>query len=488
MTKNIIKNVLGQFTLEQDSTLKFSNASGDFNPLHIDPVRARRYQFGSTVIHGVCGTFKAIDCLLELIDREISIESIEALYNKPIRHGDVVEVVGYVPESGQGNVKLELYCNGKRSQIIKLNIIHASFSQPEVKENKVGDESQGFSCPDMQFEESLEMSADVPLYWDGQLMAELFPNVSEYLPNYQACILLGLTNIVGMKCPGLNSVFGGFKVSFVQNVAEFLPSLHFSISHSDHRFSRIIMTIEHSMAQGEIEALFRAKPIQQPTFKDIKSLVSPDQFSNQTALIVGGSRGIGEITTKLIAAGGGKTILSYARGKDDAQRVVSDIRSNGGCCEAMHFDVLDAESDILKKVGNQKISHIYYFASPLIERSDAVLWNDNLYRKFCDFYLAGLTTLLEKFLVDPDYRKIGIDIFIPSTIFLEDPPDGFGEYVAAKAAVEAFAMQFGKKYQAWRIATPRLPRVLTDQTASVEKDSPMKTAEIVLKNLNKLYC
>jgi acyl dehydratase len=58
-------NRLGSFTITPQESLDFAHASRDFNPLHLDAVAARRTRFGQTLIHGVCGTIKALDLLLE---------------------------------------------------------------------------------------------------------------------------------------------------------------------------------------------------------------------------------------------------------------------------------------------------------------------------------------------------------------------------------------------------------------------------------------
>lgn len=54
---------LGSFSITPAESRDFARASGDFNPLHLDPVAARRTRFGQTLIHGECGTVKALDLL-----------------------------------------------------------------------------------------------------------------------------------------------------------------------------------------------------------------------------------------------------------------------------------------------------------------------------------------------------------------------------------------------------------------------------------------
>jgi len=59
------------------------------------------------------------------------------------------------------------------------------------------------------------------------------------------------------------------------------------------------------------------------------------EFAGQRALIVGGSRGLGELTAKIIAAGGGHTIITYSVGKEDAERVAAEIEGFGATCDVL---------------------------------------------------------------------------------------------------------------------------------------------------------
>ncbi|MFV0277947.1 MAG: MaoC family dehydratase, partial [Parahaliea sp.] len=83
---------VGRFSISQDFTREFAAASGDYNPLHVDPLVARRYQYGSTVIHGICGLLKALELLLASLQPGQALTQLQAQFRKPIRHGDTVEV------------------------------------------------------------------------------------------------------------------------------------------------------------------------------------------------------------------------------------------------------------------------------------------------------------------------------------------------------------------------------------------------------------
>lgn len=64
---------------------------------------------------------------------------------------------------------------------------------------------------------------------------------------------------------------------------------------------------------------------------------------NKIAFVTGGSRGIGAAIAKRLAKSGVTVALTYNRSKEQAEQVVSDIKSNGGQAVAIHADANDAE-------------------------------------------------------------------------------------------------------------------------------------------------
>jgi 3-oxoacyl-[acyl-carrier protein] reductase len=60
---------------------------------------------------------------------------------------------------------------------------------------------------------------------------------------------------------------------------------------------------------------------------------------NKTALVTGASRGIGRATASALAAAGAQVLVHYGRSAQDAESLVTDIRSKGGRANAIRADL-----------------------------------------------------------------------------------------------------------------------------------------------------
>ncbi len=467
--------VLDNFTISADASARFARLSGDFNPLHLDPVAARRTQFGHTLIHGVCGTLRAIDLWLARNPGCAALTRLQVRYAKPITQGQDITLLA----AGDANkARLELHVAGARCQMIEIEysttdsgpVLAPQFS-PAV------DRPPACLAPDITTCAGLAAAAD--LSWDETLAAQLYPHASSELPARQLASILATTRIVGMQCPGLHSVYSNLELEFIEaGDGASNSQLHYSVGTADARFNRVVMGVCNAYVQGSIEAFFRAVPADQSAMADVVAALPADAFAGQRALLVGASRGLGEVMAKVLAAGGAQVTLTYARGRDDAERVAADIATERARPVVLHHDVLsgDIGDDLAAALAD--ITHVYYLASPVIDKGESGRWNGELYANFCRFYIDGLAALLEHTRKAVG-RERAMHLFIPSSVFLDGDIKGFDEYIAAKHAAEAYAERFIRANSNWQLAAPRLPRLRTDQTSGVDDSGPGETLGVV---------
>ena len=312
---------------------------------------------------------------------------------------------------------------------------------------------------------------------DSAAAAALFPHLTRCLAPRQLAILLGTTRLVGMECPGLRSLYS--ELSLASCDGQTGNSLNYRVTEYDRRFGMVLMQVAAPGLAGTIKAFVRPEPQAQAGYRKLKELVRCDEFSGQRALVIGGSRGLGEVTAKLLAAGAAAVKLTYHQGAEDAQRVVEEIVSGGGLAESFQYDVLNSGPDFLKgALQNWVPTHLYYFATPFIFCGTAERFSPELFDKFCAYYVRGWLATLTPL------RQLGLqNAFYPSSVAIDELPWGMAEYAAAKGAGEMLCRYLEKAERGLVIHRPRFPRLETDQTASILSGSSHDPVPVLLQHL-----
>jgi NAD(P)-dependent dehydrogenase (short-subunit alcohol dehydrogenase family) len=196
--------------------------------------------------------------------------------------------------------------------------------------------------------------------------------------------------------------------------------------------------------------------------QDLADLIEPGEFSGTAALIIGGSRGLGEVTAKLLAAGGARVAISYRVGGAEAEAVAHEIGSSGGKCETLAYDAsLPAEPQLAGLAAAP--THAYYFATPKIFGAQSALFARARLDAFLSVYVEGFLNLAEALRA----RRRDVSLFYPSSVAVAERPRGMLEYAMAKAAGETLCTEINQALRPLHVTVDRLPRLLTDQTASV---------------------
>jgi len=73
-----------------------------------------------------------------------------------------------------------------------------------------------------------------------------------------------------------------------------------------------------------------------------------------------------------------------------------------------------------------------------------------------------------------------IKVFFPSSVFVSERPKGLAEYAMAKAAAEVLIEEINRSFKKVFVLSKRLPRLTTDQTATVLKTPKEPNLETLL--------
>ncbi|MHC4470414.1 MAG: SDR family NAD(P)-dependent oxidoreductase [Planctomycetota bacterium] len=461
-----------RFTM--DDQRAFAALSGDWNPIHVDEVAARRLLFGEPIVHGIHPVLWALDRLVEEDDRVRSLLAIEAFFRAPIRLGEKVTLQRGVRADGGESLKIQTKEETATEVALRPGRDALPWeldSAPFPRSGPLADDPETLG----------DRSGNLALSLPGSELESLFPALARGFARDRIAVLLALTRLVGMECPGERSLFSHMKLLFEDAASEPETGLAWEVRSWHPRMRRLDIALTAGGASGSIRCFVRPAPTMQPSVAEIAHLVEPGEFAEQSAMVIGGSRGLGEVTAKLIAAGGGEVALSYHRGAEDAEAIVREIEAHGGRATAFHYDLAVA-GDIAVDLA-APITHLYHFAAPRIRSGPPDGFDGKLYERYLRFFAAGLR---ETFFRTRGVAASNLVFVNPSTVFLDEPEPGFEEYAAAKAAAEAVVDGLRSRFPQVRFMNARLPRVETDQAQSLLAVPTRDPVEVMLDELRRL--
>lgn len=476
------------FSIAAAQSLDFARLSGDFNPLHVDPVAARRLQFGGTVCHGVHLVLKSLDLAVAAGRLALArLQGLQVVFQLPALTGQRVELA--VVEQGsrlrlqgsrEGRVLFTATLALGDAQVPPAAAAAPAFApglQPVARAFSAGLAGDAQQAP---------LSGDLPTGMDGALFEALFPALARDASGpLTAAELMATTRVVGMECPGLHSVYCELKLA--RAAAAGPAGLHWAVQKADARFDKVRIGVQGQAWAGTLEAIFRDAPVLQPTLAELRTRVQPRRFAGQRALVVGGTRGLGEVVAKMLLCGGADVTITYAHGQADAQAIATEAAALGLPCAVRHLDVTaPPDAACLAAPAAGAFTHLYYFATPAITKGQPQQWSEALFARYQQFYVGGFMQLCQGLLAAGAADAAGLRVLVPSSVFVDQPVRGFAEYGAAKAAGEAAAahLALGGRVQ---VLMPRLPRLRTDQNSDPgdpEVQDPVPVMDRVLRELD----
>ena len=426
----------------------FSDFSGDINPIHLSKEYSRKTPPGEPIVHGINAFLWALECCVASGKPIYQIANVKFL--QPIYLEEEVCCFFYPQER-----KLEVASN----DIIFINIFFEE-KLLNTKKKSYEKKPKKLEITEHDIQEIVTMKKsneliDFPYSANSKLVKKLYPNLHKSVGSALICEIACLSSIVGMQLPGLHSIFVSFKINLdhaVNNQHDFIR-----IIKADERFNIVDLEVISENISSIIRAIVRPKPIENLSIQALETLLEDEEKINKRILVIGGTRGIGNIVVKILSLLGCNLTFTYASGFEEALKLKEDMSKFGKDIDFVKFDINCESSSLLF---NCKPEYIFYFPTPKIFVKRTKEFEAELYKKFHFFYVESFKNIFD---MSKENNVKGI--FYPSSIALEENAKDMIEYVKAKKDGEIICKELNRK-STLKILVKRLPRILTDQTAT----------------------
>ncbi len=438
----------------------FAAVSGDRNPMHMDPIAARRTQAGFPVVHGVHTLLWALESLAAGGRLDQTLTRLKVRFLKWVYIDDEAVLTAT-------DKSLQVEVQGL--PVLSADLIFGTPAAPGASVAPSPAEPLKAAL-DLSFAE-MDKRKGHAYVAPGSSVEALFPHLTRLFGSTIAEIA-ACSYIIGMEAPGLHSMFSKLDLTLTPVPDDARTALAYEVTYHDERFRKARIGVTGRGISGTLDAFVRTPPVAQAGLAELADAVTPGEFAGMRALVVGGSRGLGELTAKLIALGGGHPTLTYALGKADAEKVLAEIKADGAEADAIQYDIRQAPA---AQLGSQAYTHLFYFATNTIFRPKAALVSAPVLTDAVAFYLVGFHDLAAYLA-----QQGPLVANYPSTVYVEERPAGLTEYAMIKSAGEQMCRDMNEHTPNLRIVISRLPRLPTDQTAGVIPERDLSAADVLL--------
>jgi acyl dehydratase len=105
----------------------YAGASGDFNPIHIDPEAAKAVGLGGNILQGLCTLGWAVEALAVYMKDPGKVRRVRVRFSKPVRPEDTITFQGKVTSVQDGRLTAEISATNQRGEdVLKGAVVEAS--------------------------------------------------------------------------------------------------------------------------------------------------------------------------------------------------------------------------------------------------------------------------------------------------------------------------------------------------------------------------
>lgn len=450
----------------------FALASHDVNPLHLSEGYARATPFGDTVVYGSLG---ALACLAAFRPPEgMAVEDLQADFRRPLQAGVPYRIAWISPDSDRAAADM----TDGSTLLIRL----ALKFRPGVAERWSWTTAPEMRKAAARLEEAdlqpgLELSGPYlpPLTAYRTLLDGMGVDRAAWGDNTLVALLLA-SYITGMELPGERAMFFRLKARFAAGggAAPFArpPRFHAGLTGYDERLGLVKsgFTLAEAgsagprdLVAGELQAFLRpARPVQ--SFDEPLPERLSGAWNGKTALVVGGSRGLGAAFGKSLAAAGAHVICTYARSREDALHLAAAAAGLPGRIVLEQGDSSSLEwcLQIRRRLldPGAGLDLLVCSAAPSLH---ALKLEPAQAGRIDEFIRTGIRMVAHPLAawLEPLARASGTLLLVSSSA-VEEPVAAWPHYVALKAAAEGLARVAALQYPQIRVVIARPGKILTD--------------------------
>jgi acyl dehydratase len=105
---------------------QYAEASGDFNPIHLDDKYARQAGLGGLIAHGMLTMAQMEAMLLDWIGHEGLLTKINVRFEHVVRPGDTITFTGLVRARAENTLVCDLAAENQRTEKVMTGIAHVT--------------------------------------------------------------------------------------------------------------------------------------------------------------------------------------------------------------------------------------------------------------------------------------------------------------------------------------------------------------------------
>tara|TARA_B100001564_G_C20648383_1_gene675604 strand:- start:23 stop:1483 length:1461 start_codon:yes stop_codon:yes gene_type:complete len=447
---------------------KFAKISKDFNPIHCNNIESRKSIFGGEIVHGVNILLTALNFLYK--NKKIEKPSqISCDFLKPLFLNQKTDFYLNLKDRNA----LEILVKSKNLLTSKFTIILKKINIERLNKKNLSAKTinQINKINTNRIIDNKCLINNKNKYYQVNLknfnLSKSFSNINYKFNTQEIKEILCLSYFVGMVCPGKNSIL--FKITINMNSSKISKNLNKNKKILFHllNFSKALnkLTINFSgLIEGEIQCFKYLSP-KITHIKDLKKFRLESKYvNNKKALIIGGSRGLGEVTSKYLAIQKCVTYATYNLGLNEIKKFKKEFHRFNYKIFFLKYDIENKKFITINKKKFKKIDYFFYFATPKILNTYLYKFDKILFNKYMNYYYRSFKNLCIELNRIAEKK---IKIFYPSTIYINNNNQNFKEYTLAKKNSEFKIKKLEKKLNNIQIKIFRLPEMSTHQNIKI---------------------